>query len=412
MKAAYFDCFSGVSGNMIVGAFLSAGMPLDYLKAALSRLPIQDEYELISEPVKKLGIGAQYFNVRLQHHHHGGEHHKEHHHEVHAHASHRHLKDIVDLIGQSSLAPCVIDLSLKIFRRLAEAEAKVHCCASEEVHFHEVGAVDAIIDIVGAALGYHYLGIQKVYCSPLHAGSGMVSCGHGLMPIPAPATAELLKGVPFYSTEIRGELVTPTGAAIITTFVSEFGPLPVMNPETIGYGAGTLDLSIPNVVRLYVGSEMDSLEKKTATMIEATIDDMNPEFYPYLIEKLLQAGAADVFLVPVHMKKNRPGILISITSTLSNHQPLFDVIFSESTTIGVRMHPVEGYKLQKSFITIDTRFGEVHVKLGKSGEAVLNIAPEFEDCRLLAEKTGAPLKEIYQEAQSNACRLIKCVEDN
>ena len=250
MKTAYFDCFSGISGNMIIGAFLDAGLPLEYLQNELAKLTISDVYELVTEPVQKLGIGACHFDVRLPHHAHHG-------HDDHDHHHHRNLQDIVKLVEQSVLAPEVKDLSLQIFTRLGEAEAKVHNCSVAEVHFHEVGAVDALIDIVGAAVGCHYFGIERICASSLHVGSGLVKCSHGFLPIPAPATAELLKGVPFYSTEIKGELVTPTGAAIITTLASEFGPIPPLRVDAIGYGAGTWDLTIPNVVRLYLGNTQD-----------------------------------------------------------------------------------------------------------------------------------------------------------
>jgi uncharacterized protein (TIGR00299 family) protein len=251
MKTAYFDCFSGISGNMIVGAFLAAGTPLEYLNKELAKLPIHDEYELVNKIIMKQGISANYFDVQLHEPSDDESHHGDNHH-------HRHLEDIIQLIVESALTPEVKDLSLQIFQRLAEAEAKVHNCALDQIHFHEVGAVDAIIDIVGASICYHYLSVKKVYASPLHLGSGMVKCAHGLMPIPAPATAELLREVPIYSTEIAGELVTPTGAAIITTLSSGFGPMPPLCPEVIGYGAGTWDLPIPNVVRLYIGDIKDN----------------------------------------------------------------------------------------------------------------------------------------------------------
>ncbi|MFZ5752671.1 MAG: nickel pincer cofactor biosynthesis protein LarC [Bacillota bacterium] len=393
MKALYFDCFSGISGNMVIGAFLDAGIPLECLARELQKLPLHNEYELVYQRVKKLGISAAYFDVKLPHHHH-----QEH---QHGHHQHRNLQDITEIIENSTLSPKVKGMSLEIFQRLGEAEAKVHNCALHEVHFHEVGAVDAIIDIVGTAFCFHYLGAPRVYASHLHVGNGMVKCSHGLMPVPAPATAELLKGIPFYSGEIKGELVTPTGAAIISTLAREFGPLPPLKTESIAYGAGTWDLPIPNVLRLFVGELVDKAEEEDAsTIIETTIDDMNPEFYNYLMEKLFAAGAADVFLTPVYMKKNRPGTLLSVTSNLADHQPLLDIIFTESTTIGVRMYQVTRRKLVRSSHVLETKYGPVRIKAAKTGGKIVNIAPEFEDCRTIARETGIPLKEIYQEAMT------------
>ncbi len=393
MRALYFDCFSGISGNMVIGAFLDAGVPFEVLRHELQKLPLDHEYELVYQRVQKSGIAATYFDVKLTHHHHHESHH--------GHHPHRNLQDITHIIQNSTLSPEVKSLALKIFQRLGEAEAKVHNCSPEEIHFHEVGAVDAIIDIVGTAFCFHFLGAPKVCASPLHVGSGMIKCAHGLMPVPAPATAELLKGIPFYSGEIKGELVTPTGAAIISTLTREFGPLPSLKTESIAYGAGTWDLPIPNVLRLFVGELVDKTEEEeTATIIETTIDDMNPEFYNYLMEKLFAAGAVDVFLTPVYMKKNRPGTLLSVTSNLADHQPLLDILFTESTTIGVRMYQVTRRKLVRSSHVLETKFGPVRIKAAKMGEKTVNIAPEFEDCRTIARKTGIPLKEIYQEAMT------------
>jgi uncharacterized protein (TIGR00299 family) protein len=312
------------------------------------------------------------------------------------------------IIDSSDLEPGVKNLSYKIFKRLGEAEAKVHQCALEEVHFHEVGAVDTIIDIVGAAICINHFGIEKVYASPLHTGSGMVQCAHGLMPVPAPATAELLKGATFYSSDIRGELVTPTGAAIITTLTREFGPLPPFQVDTVAYGAGTWDLKIPNVLRLFLGrSEEKELKREPATIIETNIDDMNPQVYSHLMERLYQAGAADVFLTPVYMKKNRPGTLLTVVSTLANYQPLVEIIFSETTTLGVRTYQVERHTLDRSFETIQTKNGPVRLKIAWEGGKIRNISPEYEDCLQIALKTGLPLKEIVQEALHQARFTIR-----
>lgn len=399
MKTAYFDCFSGISGNMVIGAFLDAGVPLEKLVQELKKIPMDDEYEFITERVSKLGIGAYHFDVKLPHHHnhHSDQQHHQHGHN-HGHHHHRNFKDIALLLEQSSLSSSVKDLALHTFKRLGLAEAKVHQCSLEDVHFHEVGAVDTIIDIVGAAFCLDYLGIEKVISSPLHVGSGMVNCAHGLMPIPAPATAELLKGAAFYSSDIRGELVTPTGAAIITTLAQEFVPLPPLQMDTVAYGAGTMDLEIPNILRLFIGDlKKNSYDTDKSTVIETNIDDMNPEICTHLMEKLFKAGAVDVFFTPIYMKKNRPGMLISVISNLPDPQPLIDIVLTETSTLGVRTYQAKRYKLKKAMETLDTIYGPVRIKSGYAGSERKNIAPEFEDCRVIAEKTGKPLKNIYQE---------------
>jgi len=403
VKTAYFDCFSGASGNMIIGAFLDAGVPLAELEKGLSGLGLDNEYRLVVKPVTKSGLRATFFDVEP-----AAGHHRHHHAaEDPCDSHHRSYPEIRDIIDTSRLPPAVKALSLEILRRLGEAEAKVHGCELQDVHFHEIGAVDTIIDITGAAFCLNYLGIERICSSPLNVGSGTIKCAHGLMPVPAPATAELLKGASFYGSNIRGELLTPTGAAIITTLTREFIPLPALNVETVAYGAGTWDLEIPNVLRLFIGSMPDSYwETDTSTIIEATIDDMNPEFYSHLMDRLFQAGAVDVFMTPVYMKKNRPGTLLTVTSNLPDHHPLLDIIFSESTTIGVRMHRAKRFKLSKASHTVETRYGPVRVKLGLLGHEVKNMAPEYEDCRLLAEKNSVPLKNVYQEALCLAGRLL------
>lgn len=459
MKTAYFDCFAGISGNMILGAFLDAGVPLEKLERELKKLPLTDEYKLITNRVNKQGINACHFDVELlehsqhnqlsphnllsfeqkQHHHHATIHTLEKQHSLcqqkqhnqlnqyneqnhnqqvqqhyqqnrQQHHQHRGLREIRELLINSALAENVKNLALQIFNRLGQAEAKVHNCSPEEIHFHEVGAVDAIIDIVGAAYCLHYLGIEKVLASPLHVGKGLVHCAHGLMPVPAPATAELLKGIPFYSGNIEGELVTPTGAAIITTLTGVFAPLPLFKADTVAYGAGTWDLAIPNVLRLYLGEIAEETDippkKNSSTVIETNIDDMNPELYTYLFEKLYQSGATEVYLTPIHMKKNRPGTLLTVISELPNQKPLLEIIFNETTTLGIRMHEVEKYVLSRKYHHINTPYGSVRVKMGLAGKKVINIAPEYDDCKLLAEKTGIPLKKIYQTALQEASRLL------
>lgn len=425
MKTAYFECFSGISGNMILGAFLDAGVPLESLEKELRKLSLPDEYKLITKRINKQGISAYYFDVELfqpnphNEHNHLNQHSQQQHcqqnmlQHLHLnnqqHHQHRGLKEIRELLMTSTLAEDVKNLALQIFTRLGQAEAKVHNCSLEEIHFHEVGAVDAIIDIVGTVYCLHYLGIKRILASPLHVGKGMVRCAHGLMPIPAPATAELLKGVPFYSRDIEGELVTPTGAAIITTLAEKFEPVPLFNADTITYGAGTWDLAIPNVLRLYLGEtqgeNVNSQKKNISTVIETNIDDMNPELYTYLFEKLYQAGATEVYLTPIHMKKNRPGTLLTVISGLPNQRPLLEIIFNETTTLGIRIHEVEKYTLSRKSCTVNTPYGTVRVKMGLTEGNITNMAPEYDDCKLLAEKNGVPLKRIYQIALQEAYRL-------
>lgn len=416
MKTAYFDCFSGAGGNMIIGAFLDAGVPFSELEKELAKLNLQHEYTLIAKRIKKQGIDALYFDVEQTSHQHGHHFHHDHVHDAHEHNHHEHhhhrdesshdheqqyrnYQDIHDLITKSPLASNVKDLSLKILKRLGEAEAKVHQCSLNDVHFHEVGAIDTIVDIVGASFCISYLGIEKIYSSSLHTGSGMVKCAHGQMPIPAPATAELLKGASFYSTGIQGELLTPTGAAIITTLAQDYCSPPNMQVDCVAYGAGLWDLEIPNVLRLFIGQTSElPCRTDTVTIIETTIDDMNPELYGHIMDKLFEAGAIDVFLTPVYMKKNRPGILLTITSSLPDHQSLLEIIFKESSTLGIRIRQDKKYMLARESRTIETPYGNVRMKLGFYEEKIYNMAPEYEDCRTLAEKNKLPLKQIYQEA--------------
>ncbi|MFZ7102938.1 MAG: nickel pincer cofactor biosynthesis protein LarC [Peptococcaceae bacterium] len=377
LATAYFTCNSGISGNMILGSFIAAGLELADLQEFLAKMPITG-YEIEFKDVVKQGISAKHFDVVVT-----------------EDQPHRHLHHIEEIIMQGDIPQDVKDLALKIFRKLARSEAKVHGTTLEKVHFHEVGAVDAIVDIVGAAYGIYKLGITKVYSSPLNVGQGTVKCAHGLMPIPAPATAELLTDALTYSNEVKGELVTPTGAAIITTLTDYFGAQPLLKIKKVAYGAGTWDLAVPNVLRLTLGEEPENTEKDQSVIIETNIDDMNPEFYDYLMDKLFAAGAVDVYYMPVQMKKNRPGTLVSVTSNLTDHTPIIDVLLQETTTLGLRISPVQRVKLTKEYKRINTPWGEVTVKLGKMGEKILNIKPEYEDCKAIAKKTGLPLKEVW-----------------
>jgi pyridinium-3,5-bisthiocarboxylic acid mononucleotide nickel chelatase len=316
MKIAYFDCFSGASGDMILGSLLDAGLPLTVLKEGLAKLGLSHYDVQVAKVVKKGLSGSQALVMIEQDHHH-----------------HRNLENIEEIIEKSSLHPEIKRDSIRIFTRLAQAEAKVHDTTVESIHFHEVGAMDAIIDVVGAVIGLKALGIEKVFCSPLHVGTGTLICAHGELPVPAPATAELLKGKPIYATGVRGELVTPTGAAILTTLAEGFGPMPTMTVESIGYGAGTADRSISNLLRLFTGTTALSdacYEMELSAVIETTIDDMNPQIYDYLIDKILQMGAKDIFCQSVQMKKNRVGVFLSIICRPSMVSKFADFLFKET----------------------------------------------------------------------------------
>lgn len=380
---AYFDCFSGISGDMTLGVLVDAGVPLEILRSELSKLDLPG-YTLSAEEVRRSGISSTKVTVVAEQQKHPA----------------RHLADIDKIINASSLLPVVKQKSLAIFRRLAEAEAKVHGTTIERVHFHEVGAVDAIVDIVGAVIGLEQLGVAEIIASPVNVGSGTVHTSHGKLPVPAPATAELLQGVPFYSSSVTMELATPTGAAIITTLAGSFGPLPKLTVNRIAYGAGSRDVAgHPNVLRLFLGSFYDAADEDTSVLIETNIDDMNPQIYEHLIERLMQSGAHDAYLTPIIMKKGRPGILLSVLTGEERIDPITDLLFHETTSIGVRVHQVGRKKLQREVRSIETRFGTVRVKMSTRGGEVLTATPEYEDCKRLAEEKQVPLKIILDEVK-------------
>lgn len=384
MTIAYFDCFSGISGDMILGALVDAGLDINALRIELAKLNLRG-YAISSERVVRSGLSATKVHVSLD---------KE---EQPA----RRLEDIIKIIRISPLSTAVKNMSIEIFERLAEAEAKVHGTTKEHLHFHELGAVDAILDIVGASIGLEMLGVTKVVSSPINLGSGSLHTGHGRLPVPAPATAELLKGIPVYSSSIAFELTTPTGAAVISTLAKTFGPLPQIKSSGIGYGAGGKDLpGRPNVLRVFLGEDAPTYDEDPPVVIETNIDDMNPQVYDYLIDRLMKAGALDVFLVPVIMKKGRPAILLSVLTEKTNLDAALDIIFRETTSIGVRIHEVVRRRLSREVREVETTHGKVRVKLGRRGEEVLNSAPEYEDCRKIAEERRIPLKRIIEEAKA------------
>jgi pyridinium-3,5-bisthiocarboxylic acid mononucleotide nickel chelatase len=385
IRSAYFDCFSGISGDMVLGALVDAGADLRAIEAELRRLGLEG-WKISASKVQRRAIFATHVKVETEEQHH-----------------HRGLSIILKRIDDAKLAPRAADRARKIFTRLAEAEAKVHQVPVEQVHFHEVGAVDSIIDIVGAAIGFEMLGIDEFACSPLDVGAGQVKTAHGLLPVPAPATAELLRGAPTYSSGLPRELVTPTGAAIATTLATRYAEMPPMTLRAIGYGAGSADnAEKPNVLRLLIGeraaSEPGEYWDAPVTAIETNLDDMSPQIYGYFAEKALEAGALDVFSTPAQMKKNRPGLLVTILSEPANVSRLIDLVFRETTTIGVRAYEVRRKTLAREFVPVETPFGEVRMKVSRLNGAVLNATPEYEDCQKLAAERGVPLKQVMAAA--------------
>ena len=390
MKVAYFDCFSGISGDMILGALIDAGLDLHQLESELSKLKIAG-YTLKAEMTTRQGISGTKFSVDAD------EDHVE-----------RHLRDIEEIIDHSDLDDDIKYSGKEIFHTLAFVEANIHNSEPAEVHFHEIGAVDSIIDIVGALLGFKILGIESVYASKIPVGTGFVECDHGIIPLPAPATLELLKGIPIYSCDTNRELVTPTGIAILKHVAKSFGIIPEMKVERIGYGAGSRNLTIPNLLRVWIGkAEAEkAYGEDEVILIETNLDDMNPEFFGYTSEKLLERGALDVFMTPIFMKKNRPGTLISVLITPDILDETLSIIFSETTSLGIRLHRLERKKLLREIITVETIFGHVRVKVGKFGQDVKNISPEYEDCKEIAMKKGIPLKKVHDEAKAAAGNML------
>jgi pyridinium-3,5-bisthiocarboxylic acid mononucleotide nickel chelatase len=482
MKIAYFDCFSGASGDMILGALLDAGLKPDFLRRELDKLRLH-EFELRIAKTVKSGIAATKFDVDLlsdgdtgqdplsetsdsghRHDHgheqghthdhvhdhdhphdHGHEHTDEHGHSHdhdhghvrepepghdhgrdHGHGArpgrvaavpggmnaasvsasggrphgHRGLGDIVRIIDASGLSAAVKEKSKAVFRRLAAAEAKVHGCGVDDIHFHEVGAVDAIVDIVGAVIGIEALGVSEIYASPLHLGSGFVDCAHGRLPVPPPAVVELLAGVPCYSTDVAGELVTPTGAALLSTLAKSFGPFPSMTVKRTGYGAGFRDLPIPNVLRLTIGETRTEKAEDRIRLIETNIDDMNPQFYDHIMNRLFAEGARDVFLTPIVMKKSRPGHILSVIGPEERTDALVDVLLRETTTLGVRLTDLKKRMTAgRSIASVSTPWGGMRVKIRTLSDSERTAAPEYDDVRRVADETGLPIRSVFDEVK-------------
>lgn len=384
MKSAYFDAFSGLSGDMTVGAFLHLGMSLDALRAELAKLPLSG-YQLSQTERMLSGIRATKFDV-----------------EVNEPLGERSFRTIARMLRESDLIPQVKETALRIFTILAEAEGRVHGVAAEAVHFHEVGAVDSIVDIVGAAFGLHALGIEKVYASALPMGKGLVPSRHGILPIPGPATVELLKGWPVHLEDGSAEMVTPTGAAIVAA-VAQHGAVPQLQLTAVGYGAGERTLpDRPNLLRVLLGNTSEIPREEQLLVIETNIDDLNPELYEHVMERLFAAGARDVFLAPIQMKKNRPGVLLWVLGELTDRDKLNTILFAETSTLGIRSYPVARVALRRESREVVTPYGNVRVKLAHSPDGRVNVAPEYEDCKRLAREKEVPLKLVYEAAVRSA----------
>lgn len=385
MRTIYFDCFAGASGDMILAALVDAGVNPEQLLQQIGLLGVNG-YSIDFEKVDRSGISATYAHVRTAHEH-----------------AHRHLSDIMQIIYGSSLPDSIKERSARIFSRLAEAEGRVHNEPIEKVHFHEVGALDAIIDVVGAAIGFELLGAKRFVCSPLHVGSGTVEMDHGRFPVPPPAVAELLKGAPFYSSDIQGELLTPTGAAILSTVCDSFGPIPKMKLEQTGYGAGTRQYEkFPNVLRVLIGDDEASVSAdERLLMIETNMDDMSPQILGHVMDRALTLGALDCYFTPIQMKKNRPGVLLSVLCKTEERDRFMQVLFAETTTLGVRSYEVERRALQRSMVRVETQYGPIDVKVAQLNGHIIKDMPEFEQCRQAALKAGVPLREVEDAARAS-----------
>jgi len=440
MRIAYLECFSGMSGDMFLGALVDAGVPARVLEETVAALDVGARLEI--SRVVRSGISATKVDVwvdgekdmpreefwadRDQHahphahsHHDHHEHHEHSHshggessragapaphvHEPHEHSHGRGLTEIREIIGKAGIRETAKKTAIAIFEALGAAEAKIHATSVEKVHFHEVGAVDAMVDIVCAAVGAQALGVDEIICSPLNVGGGTVKCAHGTLPVPAPATVELLKDAPVYSSGLQVELVTPTGAAIVKTLARRFASFPAMKIEKSGYGAGSRDFpGHANVVRLTIGEAASTLAAKTATeiltVLEANLDDLNPQVFGYVMDRLLAEGALDAFGMPVQMKKNRPGTLLTVLCKPEDANRLTELIFAETTTLGVRRREEVRQTLARRWENVRTQWGEVRIKIASMNGTVTNYAPEFEDCRRIAAEQHVPLKTVMQEA--------------
>lgn len=385
MRCGYFDCFSGAAGDMILGALLDAGCPPKTLEQTIQKLRLPG-VRLSAEKVQRKGLAATRATVEV-----GPE----------ARKSHRHLPQIRKIIDAAEISQTAKDRAKAVFQRLAEAEAAVHGISIDKVHFHEVGAADAIVDIVCTCVGLETLGLERITCSAIPVGSGTVTCAHGVLPVPAPATAALLKGVPLAECDEPGELTTPTGAALLVTLADEFGPLPPLRITAIGYGAGAREgKTRANLLRLLIGETepVESAESDLVCVLEAQIDDADGQSLAHACRQLLAAGALDAYLVPIIMKKGRPGQLLTVLCRPCDVPAIETVVFRETPTFGIRRHERLRSKLARAHVTVETRFGPIRVKVGTRGGEVLQVRPEYDDCAAAAERSGAPLHEVQREA--------------
>ncbi|MBN1289253.1 MAG: nickel pincer cofactor biosynthesis protein LarC [Actinobacteria bacterium] len=390
MKLAYFDCFSGISGDMVLGALIDLGLDENELNIALSSIDLE-EFRLDTRTVSSFGLRATKVDVVVT-----------------ESTIVRTFNNIRDLIENSDLPGVVKSKSLEIFMRIARAEAVVHNKPVDQVHFHEVGAVDSIIDIAGAAFGMHYLEIDEVFSSPLPMGHGMIKSQHGSIPVPAPAVLEILEDVPTYGRGVPTEIVTPTGAAIIKSFAAGFGPSPPMILKRTGYGGGTKELGFPNMLRVILGESIDlpASGEELAYQVSTNIDDMNPEFYEYVMKKLFEKGAHDVWLTPIHMKKTRPGTVVTVLCAPRDVSKIKDILLQETSTFGLRTSMVTKKAVEREIIGVDTRWGPVGVKVGRVSNQITNVSPEFADCARIAEEEDVPIKEVFKEAQLLAQEIL------
>jgi uncharacterized protein (TIGR00299 family) protein len=386
VKIAYFDCFSGICGNMCLGALVDSGVPLKALEKELKNIPLQG-YKLTSRKVNRSGIAATKVDVVVDK----------------KYAGERKWKDIQKLVKESSLAPSIKKKGLSVFRSLFEAEAKVHGEPINKIHLHELGAIDCIVDIFGTLLGLEMLDIEAVYASAINLGSGTIYTSHGTLPVPAPATAELLRGVPVYSASDPFEKTTPTGAALIRFLAKGYGDMPAFIPEKTGTGAGGKDpASMPNVLRILIGETVGSTTRDGIMVIETNIDDMNPQIYEYVSERLFDAGALDVFLTQIMMKKMRPAVKLSVLCDREKMKEIIDIILRETTSIGVRYHETSRIKLERRIEKIETGYGTVRVKISGAGKRHLTVTPEYEDCREISTTKKIPLSEVIEAAKAAA----------
>ena len=404
MRILHLDCFSGISGDMMVGALRDVGVREEVFQEAVAALGLGDEIHLHFQREARQGISGWKFDVHG--HSHGGDGHSHAHGHPHGHGSHVHgrtWRGIRALLEESLLHPDVKARAVSVFERIAVAEAKIHGVPVAEIGFHEVGAADSIADIVAACAGIDALGRVRIEASRLVEGSGWIECAHGRFPLPAPATLEILAGIPLRQTEEATEFITPTGAALLAEFAVRYGAMAEMRVEKTGYGIGTRDTAPrPNVLRAILGASMGGEETDGISQIETNLDDTTPELAGAAMERLFAAGALDVFLTPVQMKKNRPGFLLTVLCVTDKTDALSRVVLRETTSFGVRVHRVARMKLRREFRTVETPYGPVQVKLGFLGGDLVQTAPEFESCRALAEKTGVPLREVFQSVPRHA----------